>query len=629
MKRIQLRDQGGGSLVIVVSILATLMVVVGITAEYTNTVKRQVQRTTTLQNAISIGDGCLDMLFSNWRSICSAPGVVNSAQTTAAFSSIPLPTAQQFGLPSSTNFAKAGTSYDPNSNEHDPNYTISNYKVVAVDAIWRSLGSATAAPRPALGQIAAPITSGTPTPTTASIYNYVASADVTLPALGSTGQVVAKVRRVFQKQQLSPWNFAIFYIDPLEIHPGPQFTVTGWVHTNSDLYTAHNTLTFADKVTYASDWFINFMPGDRTHDADDPIAPNYLSNLPPARDQALQPFGLDSTAIFSTTDTNPNNDSYHELIEQKAAGYSDPLAGQRYYDQAAIRILIDSSNNLTIKKANDATLTSSSTGNDLKLYNAINAAITTNRTIQDNREAASIRLADLDVGSIVTNLTNSATSSTHIDSSLWNGIIYITDTSATSTARRGIRLKNGAVLPTNGLTVASANPVYIQGNYNTGIGAIPSNANTNNDPTTPQASGYTRQPSSVVADAVNILSNNWNDTNAQSGDPLSDRTATNTTINTAIIAGIVPSAPVGGDGSYSGGAENFPRFLENWSGVRLTSYGSMIELYKSQQAIGKWGSANVYSPPIRQWYFDTNFRTSPPPGSIMLYSYIKGKWSLL
>jgi hypothetical protein len=61
----------------------------------------------------------------------------------------------------------------------------------------------------------------------------------------------------------------------------------------------------------------------------------------------------------------------------------------------------------------------------------------------------------------------------------------------------------------------------------------------------------------------------------------------------------------------------------------FTYYGSMVELYKSQQSIGEWGKANVYSPPNRQWFFDTNFKVSPPPGSIMLYSYIKGKWSVL
>src|SRR5438477_4381098 len=54
----------------------------------------------------------------------------------------------------------------------------------------------------------------------------------------------------------------------------------------------------------------------------------------------------------------------------------------------------------------------------------------------------------------------------------------------------------------------------------------------------------------------------------------SSRIASNTTVNAAIISGIVPTAAAGGDGSYSGGAENFPRFLENWSNATLIYYGS-------------------------------------------------------
>ena len=63
----------------------------------------------------------------------------------------------------------------------------------------------------------------------------------------------------------------------------------------------------------------------------------------------------------------------------------------------------------------------------------------------------------------------------------FNGIIYITDISAGAnglTNKRGIRLKNGAKLPDGasvgsapGLTVASANPIYVQGDYNTGTTA--------------------------------------------------------------------------------------------------------------------------------------------------------------
>ena len=95
------------------------------------------------------------------------------------------------------------------------------------------------------------------------IYNYLATAYVTLPAI--RGNVVAKVQRVFQKKQESPWNWAIFYNDPLEIHPGPEFHVTGWVHTNSDLYTGHDSLWFDEKVTYGGDWSVGFKPGDGQH----------------------------------------------------------------------------------------------------------------------------------------------------------------------------------------------------------------------------------------------------------------------------------------------------------------------------------------------------------------------------
>ena len=56
--------------------------------------------------------------------------------------------------------------------------------------------------------------------------------------------------------------------------------------------------------------------------------------------------------------------------------------------------------------------------------------------------------------------------------------------------------------------MASANPVYIQGDYNTGGGNPPSNSG---DYSKPQVTGYTRQPCAVVADAVNILSNAWVD----------------------------------------------------------------------------------------------------------------------
>lgn len=620
MKMIHFRRQSGGSLVVVISVLAILMVIVGVAAEYTYTVNRHVQRSNTLESAVAVGDSCIDILFANWRATSrTAP---TTAQTTSTFASIPVPTAAQLNLPSVSNFVKRGTGFDPSVDELDSTYTISNYKVIAVTPEWKALPSASATPHPQLGQAQTGAIN-----TTAANFNYIASADVTLPALGPNGNVVAKVRRVFQKQQISPWNFAIFYVDPLEIHPGPQFTVTGWVHTNSDLYTGHNTLTFADKVTYGSDWFApttanpnaGFKPGDGQH-PETPTAPNYPSNLPPAHDDAKQPFGLDSTQIFNTTDTNPNNDSYHELIDIPAAGYPDPLATGRYWNQASVIIRINADNSYTIGTPHsnagvfDGTINVVNSGS---LYTMFNGAISTNQTIQDNRENTSVKLATLDISKILN------ASGTAYKSAFPNPIIYIYDASYSSGARRGIRLKNGSKIPSAGLTIASNNPVYIQGDFNTG-GNPPSNSGNPVDAVTPQVSGYTRAPVSILADAVNILSNNWNDGNSGSVPA-----ASNTTVNAAIVSGIVPTAPVGGDGSYSGGAENFPRFLEDWSANTFTYYGSMVELYKSKQATGEWGQANVYVPPTRQWYFDNNFKTKPPPGSIMVYSYVKGQWSSL
>jgi hypothetical protein len=629
-----------------------LLAVVAVSTEYTTTVNRHVYRANNYETALAIGDSCMEILFANWKSICSASPT--SVQTTNAFSAIPTPSPGQFpslnngGSPS---FVSRGTNYDPDTDEYDANYTISNYKVVAVTPEFAALSSANATPIPTLGRIGGPIAA--PSPSTSLAYNYIASADVTLPSIGSSGgsgsgKVVAKVVRVFQKQQTSPWNFAIFYEDPLEIHPGPQLTVTGQVHTNSDLYTAHNTLIFANQVTYGSDWSIGFMPGETTHAGETPASPHFPSGLPPSRDQALDVFGLDPS-VFNSTDSNPNNDSYRELIEPPNTSYSDPLANERYWDQAGVIIEVSDNPNPNVRGwdgVNGHDIVRLYTVNPLTgvttqvtngpLYTMFHAAgaITTNQTIQDNREGATERLATLDVSKIVTG-TGATLSYTQ---TFGNPVVYMYDTSASSSTPRAMRVKGASSIPSAGLTVASNNPVYIQGDFNTGGtgSAVPSN-NPNNlnpngtyrdpaNPPNPQVSNYNRAPCSILGDSVNILSNNWNDAN--SGQTLSHRIATPTTINAAIVSGIVPSN-LYSDGGYSGGAENFPRFLESWSNVPLTYYGSMVEVFNSAQAIGEWHyGGNIYNAPAREWFFDNNFTTNPPPGTLMAYTYIKGRWTV-
>jgi hypothetical protein len=71
-----------------------------------------------------------------------------------------------------------------------------------------------------------------------------------------------------------------------------------------------------------------------------------------------------------------------------------------------------------------------------------------------------------------------------------------------------------------------------------------------------------------------------------------------------LATGNVPS----NGSNYSGGGENFIRFLEDWSSRSFTYYGSMIQLWKSKQGVGPWSSSSsIYTAPTtRNWYYDTN-----------------------
>jgi hypothetical protein len=114
----------------------------------------------------------------------------------------------------------------------------------------------------------------------------------------------------------------------------------------------------------------------------------------------------------------------------------------------------------------------------------------------------------------------------------------------------------------------------------------------------------------VAGDAVMILSNAWSDSNSFNTMSSSEggvRNATNTTMNMAILSGNVQA----GDTGYSGGLENFPRFMEYWTNSdHFNFYGTMILGYKSAQFKGTWGKSNVYDPPIRRWLFEAKFRTA-------------------
>ena len=164
------------------------------------------------------------------------------------------------------------------------------------------------------------------------------------------------------------------------------------------------------------------------------------------------------------------------------------------------------------------------------------------------------------------------------------------------------RLVNGEALPPGGLTVATRDPIYIQGDYNT---------------------SDDKAPSLVAGDAVSILSNAWQDANSWSS--LNSRVATNTTVNTIIMTGNTETTW----GNYNGGLENVLRFCEKWSGRTLNYRGSILCMWYSQTATGPWVYGNNrYAAPNRDWGYDDMYRDprNAPPGIPHVYGLEALTW---
>jgi hypothetical protein len=185
--------------------------------------------------------------------------------------------------------------------------------------------------------------------------------------------------------------------------------------------------------------------------------------------------------------------------------------------------------------------------------------------------------------------------------------------------RRALKLVRGGIsggnssLPASGLTVATENPVYVQGNYNT------TTAN-NTEPNVPAA---------ILADAVTLLSNNWTDAASfKYPNSATTRNATTTGYRMAVVAGKGKSFtwPSAGAPHFlfgtDGGVGNFLRLLEDWNinGVAINYRGSIVSLYHSRQATGtfKYGT-NVYDYGARNFNFDDDFLLPSllPPGTPM------------
>jgi hypothetical protein len=440
------------------------------------------------------------------------------------------------------------------------------------------------------------------------------------------------------------FQFAIFYNGLLEFTWCAPLTVNGRTHANGSIYTGSTCqLTFNSLVTDTGTLSSPAWDGHSTSDYS--VAAKYNAGYSTNANSLNLPIGY----------SNAN-----AIIQMPPAG-EDPnssLGQSRYYNKADLVLLVTNINSsvstvtLTLKTsptdAQPTNITATYYPTNLSTTNYVQ--VTTNfpflcltNTFTDQRESDTVKVTDIDVGILKTWLvTNNIVKNKFPSTAGVYGlntvpnILYAADNrSYTSGQLTAVRLSDAQTIPTNlvnvagvnqpsGFSVATPNPLYVQGTYNCPNSAYFGTTNTTTD-----------YPASLASDALTILSGAWKDsasntTLGSSGGGI--RTATNDTVNAAILTGIVPSTG-SGSSQFSGGAMNLPRLLEDWGNggsVTLTLNTSIVNLFNSTRATNQFQNpGKYYFAPTRQFTFDANFLnyTKQPPGTPMLGAAIRAKWA--
>jgi hypothetical protein len=450
--------------------------------------------------------------------------------------------------------------------------------------------------------VIAPWTEGTPLISQyKGLKGYAATYRITANALdlGVAGNLSGTVQQDVQLALIPIFQFAIFYNLDMEVNPGKDMNIGGRTHGNANIYLQPSAkLTFNGDVTGSGEIIPDEKPGDPNNRSGGSV--NFKAEHDSGVMTLQVPIGTANTpeALREIVEIPPNNESANSDLKE------------RFYNKADLVITVNDSS-VDVRGGG----VGNGNGPNLK-WASVSNFVSLTKTFYDKREKKTMQVTEIDVAKFN---TWNATTNNALKNALKRDIksIYVADLrTPTTTTESAVRLINGSNLPPSGLTVATLNPLYVKGNYN----ATGSAVGTSNTGTT--------KPAALIADAINILSGDWSDGNSALA--LDKRVAKNTTVNAAFLAGIVET----GNGNYSGGVENFPRFLENWGGKTLTYNGSMVVLFKSKQAAEPWlgtgSTIGIYEPPNRDWYFDSNFLdpNKLPPMVPSVRAVIRGKWTV-
>jgi hypothetical protein len=417
----------------------------------------------------------------------------------------------------------------------------------------------------------------------------------------SLQDVTAGVIQEVQLARIPVFQFAMYGSSDMEIGCGQPFQITGRVHANMTLYVEPvSDLTFQSDVTAVGEILY------ARHPLDTRTPPTGAVVYQGRKDSHVSAMSLP----IGTTNTP---EAIREIIQAAPAGEDpdSPIARLRYHNQAEMILVVSNGGIVSATSGRFNSFATSIPANELAGF------VTTTNSFRDAREEKTIRPVDINVGAFT---AWSQSSSNNLRTALGGkdvSSVYVLDRRTLPGTELGaVRVTNGRQLPSRGLTIATARPLYVWGHYNQ---TDTSNLGTTNTITT--------RPASLVADAITVLSTGWLD--ASSTLAVASRVAAPTTVNAAFLTGVVETTL----GKYSGGMENFPRFLEEWSpasiAVPFTYNGSMVKMFPSLYATNAWGKSGVYDPPKRDWAYDVNFNdaTKLPPLTPSLLKVIRGQWA--
>lgn len=438
--------------------------------------------------------------------------------------------------------------------------------------------------------------------------------------VGPPYNIAAAVQQDFQLATIPVFQFAIFYSMDLEINPGAPMKITGKVHSNANIYSGPPAaLEYVQDVDAVGKIYTNRAPYD----------PTGGSITPPTYDISPVP---GSSSITMPIATNNSPTTVRQITDPPPVGESpnSPMGSARYYNQVDL-IITTTSTSVTVQSGswdNFATVPT-----DIPATNGATgySFIQTNSTFYDEREQKMTLMTDVNVGALTNWMRSPSggqTLNTRKNNTLGKNInsIYVIDKRTGTGKMAAVRVSNGQTLPPDGLTIATPDPIYVWGNYNA-ADLTPGSTNTSS-----------AKPASLVGDSITVLSGSWLDSRSPDAATTTPtqmqnyRIASQTTVNAAFLAGIVQPTNTTGTLHYSGGVENFPRFLENWSGLSFTYNGSMVVMFPSRYATNYWiGPGTYYNAPNRKWAFDVNFLDyrKLPPATPQVRKLVRGHWNVV